>query len=217
MIAVSKKLLLISYFSLGLVITNAQKTKMTMNDLKSTSPQKIETAYFGEGCFWCTEAFFQRVEGVISVRSGYGGGHKENPTYEEVCDKTTGHAEITKIEFDPSKVSYDELLEVFWKTHDPTTLNRQGHDSGPQYRSVIFYVSNEQKQKAEHYKNELDKIHAFANPIVTAIEPFKNYYPAEKYHENYYNDNPEQGYCNFVIRPKVEKFEKAFKNKLKKH
>jgi peptide-methionine (S)-S-oxide reductase len=156
------------------------------------------------------------LDGVISVRSGYGGGHVENPTYEQVCDKRTGHAEMTKIEYDPSKITYDELLEVFWKTHDPTTLNRQGADEGPQYRSVIFYVNDEQKQKAEHYKAALDKSHAYDKPIVTAIEPFKNYYPAESYHQNYYNDHPSQGYCSFVIRPKVEKFEKVFKHKLKK-
>lgn len=204
-----QKLLLIGIFTLGVFVSFAQKTK-TMNVVKT------ETAYFGEGCFWCTEAFFQRLEGVISVRSGYGGGHVQNPTYEQVCDKKTGHAEITKIEFDPTKVTYDELLEVFWKTHDPTTLNRQGADAGPQYRSVIFYTSPEQKLKAEHYKVELDKSHAYANLIVTAIEPFTNYYPAENYHSNYYNENPNQGYCSYVIRPKIEKFEKVFKHKLKK-
>ena len=204
-----QKLLLIGVFTLSMFVSFGQKTK-TMSGVKT------EIAYFGEGCFWCTEAFFQRIEGVISVRSGYGGGHVDNPTYEQVCDKSTGHAEITKIEYDPTKVTYDELLEVFWKTHDPTTLNRQGADAGPQYRSVIFYTSPEQKQKAEHYKVELDKSHAYPNPIVTVIEPFKNYYPAENYHSNYYNDNPNQGYCSYVIRPKVEKFEKVFKNKLKK-
>ena len=204
-----QKLLLIGIFTLGLFVSFGKKTK-TMNVVKS------ETAYFGEGCFWCTEAFFQRIEGVISVRSGYGGGHVENPTYEQVCDKRTGHAEITKIEFDPTKVTYDELLEVFWKTHDPTTLNRQGADAGPQYRSVIFYTSAEEKQKAEHYKAELDKSHAYPNPIVTAIEPFTNYYPAENYHRNYYNENSSQGYCSYVIRPKLDKFEKVFKHKLKK-
>ncbi len=204
-----QKLLLIGVFTLGVFVSFGQKTK-TMNAVKT------ETAYFGEGCFWCTEAFFQRIEGVISVRSGYGGGHVENPTYEQVCDKKTGHAEITKVEFDPTKVTYDELLEVFWKTHDPTTLNRQGADAGPQYRSVIFYTSVEEKQKAEHYKAELDKSHAYANPIVTAIEPFTNYYPAENYHQNYYNENSSQGYCSYVIRPKLEKFDKVFKHKLKK-
>ena len=178
---------------------------------------KTDTADFGEGCFWCTEAFFQRLNGVISVISGYGGGHVENPTYEEVCDKTTGHAEIARIIFDPSIISYDELLEVFWKTHDPTTLNQQGADKGPQYRSVIFYHNNKQKEKAEKYKAALDKSGAWDKPIVTAIEPFKNYYPAENYHQNYYNDNQNQGYCRFVIQPKLEKFEKVFKAKLKKN
>ncbi len=204
-----QKLLLIGVLTLGVFVAFGQKTK-TMNGVKT------ETAYFGEGCFWCTEAFFQRIDGVLSVCSGYGGGHVDNPTYEQVCDKKTGHAEVTKIEYDPAKVTYDELLEVFWKTHDPTTLNRQGADAGPQYRSVIFFTSPEQKQKADHYKAELDKSHAYPNPIVTAIEPFKNYYPAENYHSNYYNDNPNQGYCSYVIRPKVEKFEKVFKHKLKK-
>ena len=204
-----KKVLLMGVLALGVLASKAQKQiKMNTN--------KTETAYFGEGCFWCTEAFFQRLEGVISVRSGYGGGHVVNPTYEQVCDKQTGHAEMTKIDYDPTKITYDELLEVFWKTHDPTTLNRQGADAGPQYRSVIFYTNAEQKQKAEHYKAELDKSHAYDKPIVTAIEPFTNYYPAENYHQNYYNENPNQGYCSYVIRPKVEKFEKVFKHKLKK-
>ena len=177
---------------------------------------KTDTADFGSGCFWCTEAFFQRLEGVISVKSGYGGGHVKNPTYEEVCDKTTGHAELARVVYDPTKISYDELLEVFWKTHDPTTLNQQGADKGPQYRSVIFYHNNEQKEKAEKYKVELDKSGAWDKPIVTAIEPFTNYYPAENYHDDYYNANPNQGYCRYVIQPKVEKFEKVFKSKLKK-
>jgi len=212
-----KKLLLIGVMALSMFASCAQKQKKSnMNEEKIDPSIKTATAYFGEGCFWCTEAFFQRIEGVLSVRSGYGGGHVENPTYEQVCDKNTGHAEITKIVYDPSKVTYDELLEVFWKTHDPTTINKQGNDEGPQYRSVIFYLTDEEKQKAIHYKAELDKSHAFAKPIVTAIEPFKNYYPAENYHQNYYNDNPNQGYCAFVIRPKVEKFEKIFKHKLKK-
>ncbi len=177
---------------------------------------KTETATFGEGCFWCTEAFFQRLEGVLQVKSGYGGGYVENPTYEQVCDKSTGHAELAQIIFDPSKITYDELLEVFWKTHDPTTMNQQGNDVGPQYRSVIFYHSKEQKEKAEKYKAALDKSGAWDKPIVTAIEPFKNFYPAENYHQNYYNDNSNQGYCRFVIRPKLEKFEHVFQNKLKK-
>ncbi|OIR00669.1 peptide methionine sulfoxide reductase MsrA [mine drainage metagenome] len=177
---------------------------------------KTDTATFGEGCFWCTESFFQRLEGVLQVKSGYGGGFVENPTYEQVCDKTTGHVELAQIVYDPSKISYDELLEVFWKTHDPTTMNQQGNDVGPQYRSVIFYHNQEQKEKAEKYKAALEKSGAWDKPIVTAIEPFKNFYPAENYHQNYYNDNQNQAYCRFVIRPKLEKFEHVFKNKLKK-
>ena len=176
-----------------------------------------DTATFGTGCFWCTEAIFQELEGVIKVTSGYSGGTVANPTYEQVCSKTTGHAECLNIIYDPSKISFDELLEVFWKTHDPTTLNRQGADVGTQYRSVVFYHNPEQKATTEKYKVELDKSGAFENPIVTTLEPFTIFYPAESYHQNYYNNNSGQGYCQFVIRPKVEKFEKVFKGKLKKH
>ena len=193
-----------------------EKNLSMMNN--ETIPQgvKTDTATFGEGCFWCTEAFFQRLNGVYKVVSGYGGGHVENPTYEEVCDKTTGHVELARIIYDPAKISFDELLEVFWKTHDPTTMDQQGNDVGPQYRSVIYYNSEEQKQKALHYKEKLGKSGAWDKPIVTMIEPFKNFYPAENYHQNYYNDNQNQGYCRFVIAPKLEKFEKVFKDKLKK-
>ena len=187
-----------------------------MNNETIPNGVKTDTATFGEGCFWCTEAFFQRLNGVYKVVSGYGGGYIENPTYEQVCDKTTGHVELARIIFDPSKISFDELLEVFWKTHDPTTIDQQGNDVGPQYRSVIYYNSEEQKQKALHYKEKLDKSGAWDKPIVTLIEPFKNFYPAENYHQNYYNDNQNQGYCRFVIAPKLEKFEKVFKDKLKK-
>lgn len=193
-----------------------EKNLAIMNNENIPSGIKTDTATFGEGCFWCTEAFFQRLEGVYKVVSGYGGGYVENPTYEQVCDKTTGHAELARIVYDPAKITYDELLEVFWKTHDPTTINQQGNDVGPQYRSVIYYHTEEQKKKAEEYKAKLDKSGAWNRPIVTAIEPFKNFYPAENYHRNYYNDNPGQGYCRFVIQPKVEKFEKVFKDKLKK-
>jgi peptide-methionine (S)-S-oxide reductase len=188
-----------------------------MNESNIPAGVKTDTATFGEGCFWCTEAFFQRLKGVYKVVSGYGGGFVENPTYEQVCDKHTGHVELARIVYDPKVITYDELLEVFWKTHDPTTIDQQGNDVGPQYRSVVFYHNEEQKQKAEHYKAALDKSGAYARPIVTAIEAFKNFYPAENYHQNYYNDNPGQGYCRFVIQPKVEKFEKVFKDKLKKH
>lgn len=185
------------------------------SDNQSISTKKMDTATFGNGCFWCTEAIFQQLNGVQKVESGYSGGHVENPTYEQVCEKNTGHAEVCRIVFDPSKITFDELLEVFWQTHDPTTLNRQGNDVGPQYRSVIFYHNEEQRSKAEHYKAELDKSGAFDNPIVTAVEPLTNYYPAENYHQNYFKNNPNQPYCYFVVRPKVEKFQKAFAKKIR--
>lgn len=210
------KLYLISLFLIAAFFSCAQK-KNTMNTSSSTTiiPLKTDTATFGEGCFWCTEAFFQRLKGVISVTSGYGGGFVENPSYEQVCDHSTGHIELARIVFDPTQITYDELLEVFWKTHDPTSLDRQGNDAGPQYKSIIYYHNPDQKEKAEHYKTELDKSGAWDKPIVTEIQPFKNFYPAENYHQNYYNDNPNQGYCRFVIQPKVAKFEKVFKSKLK--
>ncbi len=175
-----------------------------------------EKITFGNGCFWCTEAIFQQVKGVVKSTSGYSGGHVENPTYEQVCEKNTGHAEVIQIEYNPAEVTVDELLEVFWQTHDPTTLNRQGNDVGPQYRSVVFYHTEQQKERAEYYKKKLDASGAFGNPIVTTIEPFTNFYLAENYHQDYYNRNGNQPYCYFVIRPKMEKFEKAFKDKMKK-
>jgi peptide-methionine (S)-S-oxide reductase len=191
--------------------TMASFTNQTMDGMKT------DTATFGAGCFWCVEAIFQQVEGVLKVSSGYCGGHVINPTYEEVCSKTTGHAEVAQIIYDPSKISFDELLEIFWQTHDPTTLNRQGNDVGPQYRSAVFYHNEDQKQKAEHYKAELDKSGAFGKPIVTTIEPYKNYSEAENYHQNYYNLNKNSNpYCYYVIKPKLEKFEKVFKNKMRK-
>jgi len=194
-----------------------ETTNMTSSNSSGSTPLTLDTATFGTGCFWCTEAVFQELEGVVAVTSGYSGGHVKNPTYEEVCSKTTGHAECLNIVYDSSRISFDELLEVFWQVHDPTTLNRQGADVGTQYRSVIFYHNEEQKAKAEKYKAELDKSGAWDNPIVTTLEKFDVFYPAEAYHQNYYNNNSSQGYCQFVIRPKLEKFEKVFKNKLKKH
>src|SRR5204862_2351 len=191
---------------------NTQTTNMSEQNISSAT---TDTASFGTGCFWCTEAIFQRLNGVIKVTSGYSGGSVPDPTYEEVSTGTTGHAECCQVLYDPSKISYDELLEVFWKTHDPTTLNRQGNDVGTQYRSVIFYHSPEQKEKAEHYKAELDSAGAFNKPIVTAVEPYKNFYSAEGYHQKYYEYNSGQMYCRLVIAPKVEKFEKVFKSKLK--
>ncbi len=172
-------------------------------------------AVFGSGCFWCTEAVFQQLNGVEKVTNGYSGGHLKDPTYEQICGKETGHAEVLEIEYDPAKISYDELLEIFWATHDPTTLNKQGNDTGPQYRSVIFYLDNIQKEKAEKYKEELDKSNAFDNPIVTAIEPFANFYPAENYHVDYYKNHSSQPYCYFVIKPKMDKLKKVFSGKLK--
>lgn len=191
---------------------NHKNEKVKMDQIDES---KLQTATFGSGCFWCSEAIFERVKGVVSVESGYSGGSVPNPTYEAVCTGKTGHAEVIQIKFDMNTVSYDELLEIFWKTHDPTTLNRQGADVGTQYRSVIFYANEEQKQKAEGYKKELEKAKIWKDPIVTEISPLKNFYPAEKYHQDYYEQNPNQGYCSFVITPKIEKFEKVFKNKLK--
>lgn len=176
---------------------------------------KTDTATFGTGCFWCTEAVFQELKGVIKVGSGYSGGHVASPSYEEVCTGATGHAECLQIVYDPAVISFDELLEVFWESHDPTTLNRQGNDVGTQYRSVVFYHDDTQKQKAEHYKAELNKNGAYDKPIVTEITPFSIFYPAENYHQDYYNLHGTQPYCRLVIRPKLEKFEKAFKEKLK--
>ena len=189
----------------------------SLNENNIVTMDNLDTATFGEGCFWCTEAVFQRLEGVIKVVSGYSGGHVKNPTYREVCTGKTGHAEVTQIIYDPSKITFDELLEVFWKTHDPTTLNRQGNDVGTQYRSVIFYHNDDQQKLAEKYKQELDNSGAFRQPIVTRIEKFTDFYPAENYHQDYYNLNSSAPYCTFVIEPKLEKFEKVFKNKLKKN
>jgi peptide-methionine (S)-S-oxide reductase len=218
------KFILKSIIALNLLIitafTSCSQTPKTLAKMNTaTIPKGVhtDTATFGEGCFWCTEAYFQRLKGVYKVISGYGGGHVENPSYEQVCDKNTGHVELCQIIYDPKQISYDELLEVFWKTHDPTTLNRQGNDEGPQYRSVIFYKNEVEKNKATQYKIALDKSGAWSHPIITGIEPFKNFYPAENYHQNYYNDNQNQGYCRFVIQPKLEKFEKVFKDKLKKN
>lgn len=178
--------------------------------------KEIEVATLGSGCFWCTEAFFLRVKGIESVVSGYSGGKVKNPTYREVCTGLTGHAEVIQVKFDPSIISYSEVLEIFWNTHDPTTLNKQGADEGTQYRSVVYYHSESQKQTAEDYKKQLDKSGVYKNPIVTEISPFTIFYPAEDYHQNYYALNPNQGYCQYVIRPKIEKFNKQYAAKLKK-
>ncbi|HEX6891423.1 MAG TPA: peptide-methionine (S)-S-oxide reductase MsrA [Chryseolinea sp.] len=175
----------------------------------------LHLATFGSGCFWCTEAIFQNVDGVEKVESGYSGGKVKNPTYKEVCSGLTGHAEVVQLSYDPKKVSFDELLEIFWKTHDPTTLNRQGNDEGTQYRSVIYYHDEQQKKLAEQYKQKLSDAGAFDQPIVTEISPYSTFYKAEDYHQNYYNLNGNAPYCAYIIQPKLEKFKKVFKDKLK--
>jgi peptide-methionine (S)-S-oxide reductase len=187
---------------------------LSLNSADAQS-KKLQKATFGMGCFWCSEALFQRLDGVVGVRSGYEGGQVPKPTYEEVCSGTTGHAEVIEVTYDPTKIKYDELLEVFWKSHDPTTLNRQGADVGTQYRSVVFYHTDEQKQLAEKYKKELNDTKAFANPVVTAITKASAFYQAENYHQDYFNKNRNQPYCRLVILPKMEKLEKIFKAKLK--
>ena len=173
-----------------------------------------ELATFGGGCFWCTEAVFQQLRGVRSVVSGYCGGTTPNPTYKEVCSGATGHAEVIQVTFDPGEISYRDLLEVFFATHDPTTLNRQGNDVGTQYRSVIFPHNDEQQRIAEEVIRELDASGEFGAPIVTTVEPYQEFFPGEAYHQNYFVDNPRQPYCAVVIAPKVEKFRKKFGKKL---
>jgi peptide-methionine (S)-S-oxide reductase len=214
----------LTFIIAGSFLSCAQKSPATTtlpkdnntNMSNTTTPKDTEVATFANGCFWCTEAIFEELDGVISAVSGYSGGQTENPTYKEVCTGQTGHAECLQITYDPKKISFDELLEVFWETHDPTTLNKQGADEGTQYRSGIFYHNEEQKEKAEKYKAELDKSGAFDKPIVTEITPFTKFYPAEDYHQQYFENNEGNNpYCRIVIRPKVDKFRKVFKDKLK--
>lgn len=196
---------------LSLVFTTLScQSQNKQNDMKSE-----EIAVFGAGCFWCVEAVFNELKGVESVTPGYAGGDTKNPTYKEVCTGTTNHAEVAKIIFDSSVITFDELLEVFWKTHDPTKLNRQGADVGTQYRSVVFYTSASQKEKAECYKKALNDSKAWDNPVVTEITELDTFCPAEDYHNDYYKNNSNQGYCRMVIQPKVEKFKKVFSAKLK--
>jgi peptide-methionine (S)-S-oxide reductase len=177
--------------------------------------KKYEQATFGAGCFWCVEAIYEIIEGVVHVESGYSGGHVTNPSYRQVTTGRTGHAEVARIHFDPSIVSYEDLLEVFWHTHDPTTLNRQGNDEGPQYRSVIFFHSDEQKAIAETSLKKMDASGLWDDPAVTTIEPLINYFVAENYHQNYFENNPTAGYCSYIIAPKVKKFKKDFAHLLK--
>ena len=174
-----------------------------------------QVATFGAGCFWCTEAVFLSVKGVEKVESGYSGGQVKNPSYREICTGKTGHAEVTQLTFDSKIVSFEELLEVFWNTHDPTTLNRQGADEGTQYRSVVFYHNDEQKKIAEAYKRQLEHSKVYKNPVITEISPIVHFYKAEDYHQNYFVLNPNQSYCQYVIKPKVAKFKKQFASQLK--
>ncbi len=187
----------------------------TTAEANPMAEKNLSKATFGGGCYWCTEAVFQRLKGVDGIVSGFMGGQVVNPSYEAVCSGTTGHAECIQFDYDPSVIGFEELLEVFWKTHDPTTLNRQGADVGTQYRSVVFYHSDEQKETAEKYKQKLNEANAFGKPVVTEIAEASTFYAAKEGHQNYYNDNPSAGYCSFVIQPKVAKVEKVFADKLK--
>ena len=169
------------------------------------SMKEMQKATFGAGCFWCVEAVFERLDGVVDVLPGYSGGHKKNPTYREICTGMTGHAEVAQITFDPTIVTFNDLLKMFWKSHDPTTRNRQGNDIGTQYRSAIFYHNNEQKTIAKESKNKVDNSNVFLNPVVTEITKLDKFWPAEDYHNNYYNNNMDQPYCRVIIKPKLDK------------
>jgi len=197
------------------MILSESNSSMSQNTNKTMKDTGSKTVVFAGGCFWCTEAMFNELKGVQKVVSGYSGGKVANPSYEQVCTGRTGHAECTQITYDPLKITFAELLEVFWMTHDPTTLNRQGADSGTQYRSAIFYTDEDQKQEAIAYKAKLEKEKIWSDPIVTEITKFEKFYPAENYHQLYYQNNPNQGYCRIVITPKIEKFKKIFADKLK--
>lgn len=196
-------------------VTITNQFNMKNDSLKDDS---LKLATFGGGCFWCTEAIYQLTEGITAVEAGYSGGHVDNPTYRQVCGKKTGHAEVIRIQYNSNVISFKEILDIFWSTHNPTTLNRQGNDVGPQYRSVIFYHNDEQKTIAEQSLKKTDASNMYSDPIVTTIEPLTNYFKAEDYHQNYYNDNREKNsYCTYVVKPKVEKYKKQFKEKLKKN
>jgi peptide-methionine (S)-S-oxide reductase len=205
--------LLLLLFSCGNQSKDLKNLKTLDQNMEMNT--QYDSATFGAGCFWCVEAVFQQLKGVQSVSSGYSGGQIKNPTYKEVCSGLTGHAEVCRIVFDPKIITYKELLEAFWASHDPTTLNRQGADVGTQYRSVVFYHNAEQKELAEKYKQRLNEENAFGKPVVTEISELKDYYKAEDYHQNYFNENGDAPYCSFVIEPKLEKFRKAFKEKIK--
>jgi peptide-methionine (S)-S-oxide reductase len=217
----TEKMMLLFTGLIGMLLTsgactsNPSENKKTNKIEKGKMSQSMETATLGAGCFWCVEGVYQELKGVEKVVSGYSGGHKENPGYKEVCDGTTGHAEVAQITFDPSVVSFREILEVFFLVHDPTTRNRQGNDVGTQYRSAIYYHNAAQKEISETVIKELNASGAWEKPIVTEVTAFEKFWPAEDYHQNYYKLNSEQPYCQYVVRPKLEKFRKVFKEKLK--
>lgn len=207
-------LIALVFYSISGFAVNTLHKDMVMPFEKATVEK--DTATFASGCFWCVEAKFSQLDGVLKVTSGYTGGHVKNPNYKKVLTGTTGHAEACNIVYDPSVISYDELLEVFFLSHDPTQLNRQGNDIGTQYRSAIFYHNDSQKEKAEYYIDKLTKQLIYSKPIVTEVEPFTKFYIAEDYHQEYYKNNPDQSYCRFVIQPELERFKEIFKDKLKK-
>lgn len=203
-------------FTMYACAQDKNKTNNKPMTINTTETNKLETATLGGGCYWCTEAQYQLLDGVVSVTSGFSGGSVKNPSYKEVCDGRTGHAEVVQVVYDTAKLNYTDILEAFFVSHDPTQLNRQGNDIGTQYRSVIFYHNEEQRKIAEKIKNDLEKSKAYNDPIVTEISPLKEFYKAEDYHQNYFNQNGDQPYCQFVVAPKVDKFKKVFKDKLKK-
>jgi len=199
----------------GLFACNPSSTqnKNTMTSIQDSS--HLQTAILGAGCFWCVEAIFQDFKGVTQVESGYANGKDQKPTYKEVCTGTSGFAEVIKIQFDPQTITFEQILDIFWHAHNPTTLNRQGADIGTQYRSAVFYADDQQKATAVALKEKIEKSGLWEDPIVTIIEPLRNYYVAEAYHQNYFNENPDQGYCSVVIAPKVSKIRKAYASLLK--
>lgn len=211
----NKKIIIMKTLFLSCLLLTGTLFSQNNNTSKKMTQSNIETITLGGGCYWCIEAVYQNLKGVKSVVSGFSGGKKANPSYEEVCSGTTGHAEVVQITFDKNVTNIDEIFKVFFTVHDPTTLNRQGADRGTQYRSVIFYNSDEQKQAAQSIISELNKAKVYDNPIVTTVEPFIKFYEAEDYHQDYYANNKDKPYCQLVIQPKLEKFEKVFKDKLK--
>lgn len=204
--------LLLFFFNIGFVCNNELQKKTEKSML---TENKVEKAIFGGGCFWCTEAIFEDLKGVVEVNAGYAGGKTMNPTYKEVCSGNTGHAEVVEIIYNPGIVSYEFLLSVFFKTHDPTSVNKQGNDRGTQYRSVIYYTTEQQKSAASSVISALNAEKVYDKPIVTEVSSLTNFYLAEEYHQDYYKKNPEQGYCQYVVQPKIEKFKKVFKPYLK--